>query len=290
MTAVSSLVDCHAVSFSSGEFPEVSYMKFFLHCAVALAVTLLVVPQVFATDWGSILPDGIQQAGKTDVVSTQQVLTVGETLVLPLPGSKSYRCPVEVAGDSVRIVAHNPLESVTLQGVTPGKSTVRIYQKFWRDPDVQDSSRLIQVLEISVQSGFKESLQLERQDGGEQAIPLPIRKGDLEWEGNLSRQGQELFTVITDDMEWRSLWQSAFGATPPEVDFNKYGIACVFLGFQADWLYGIEFGDPCIEGGLQVIPFDLIEIILELQGPFRASGQYHMKAFEKKKGYGMIVR
>lgn len=265
-------------------------MRSFLHCALALTVSLLLVPQVFATDWGSILPEGSQQAGKPGVVPTQKVLTVGETLVLPLPGSKSYSCPVEVAGDSVRIVAHNPLESVTLQGVTPGKSTVRIYQKFWRDPDVQDSYQLIQVLEITVQSGFKESLLLERHDRSEQTIPLPVRKGDLEWEGYLSRQGQELLTVITDSTEWQSLWRSAFGAPAPEVDFNKYGVACVFLGFQADWLYGIHFGDTCLEGGLQVIPYDLIEIILELQGPFRASGQYHMKAYEKNKGFGMIVR
>ncbi|RQW83119.1 MAG: hypothetical protein EHM79_16980 [Geobacter sp.] len=265
-------------------------MRFFLHCALALTVSLLLVPQVFATDWSSILPEGSQQAGKPGVVPTQKVLTVGETLVLPLPGSKSYSCPVEVEGDSVRIVAHNPLESVTLQGVTPGKSAVRIFQKFWRNPDVQDSSQLIQVLEITVQSGFKESLLLERHDRSQQTIPLPVRKGDQEWEGFLSRQGQELLTVITDSAEWQSLWQSAFGAPAPEIDFKKYGVACVFLGFQADWLYGIHFGDRCVEGGLQVIPYDLIEIILELQGPFRASGQYHMKAFEKKNGYGMIVR
>lgn len=262
----------------------------FVHFALALTLSLLLVPRVFATDWGSLLPEGSQQSGKPDVVPTQKILTVGETLVLPLPGSKSYRCPVEVAGDSVRIVTHNPRESVTLQGVTPGKSEVRIYQKFWRDPDVQDSYQLIQVLEITVRSGFKESLLLERPDRSEQTIPLPVRKGDLEWEGNLSRQGQELYSFITDSTEWQSLWQSAFGVTAPEVDFNKYGIACVFLGFQANWLYSIEFGEPCMEGGLRVIPFDLMEIILELQVPFRGSGQYRMKAFEKNNGFGMIVR
>jgi len=265
-------------------------MRSFIPFALALTVFLFLVPQVFATNWDSILPEGVQQPGKPDIIPTQKDLTVGETLVLSLPGSKSYRCPVEIAGDSVRIVAHNPLESLTLQGVTPGKSTVRIFRKFWRDSDAQDSYQLIQVLEITVQSGFKESLLLERHDRSEQTIPLPVRKGDMEWEGYLSRQGQELLTVITDSKEWQSLWQSAFGVPAPEVDFNKYGIACVFLGFQADWLYGIHFGDPCVEDGLQVIPYDLIELILELQGPFRASGQYHMKAYDKNKGFGMIVR
>jgi len=265
-------------------------MRSIIPFVLALTVFLFLVPQVFATNWDSILPEGVPQAVKPDVVPMQKDLTLGETLVLSLPGSKSYSCPVKVEGDSVRIVAHNPLESVTLQGVTPGKSTVRIFRKFWRDSDVQDSAQLFQVLEITVQPGFKESLLPGRNDETEQSIPHPVAKDGMEWEGYLSGQRQELVTVITDSTEWQSLWQRAFGAPAPELDFKKYGIACVFLGFQADWLYGIDFGEPCVEGGLQVIPYDLIEIILELQGPFRASGQYRMKAYEKNKGFGMIVR
>lgn len=265
-------------------------MKSIVYGAAALLVSLLVIPQVFASDWGTILPEGSQQAGKPEVVPVQRTLPVGETLALSLPGSKSYRCPVTVEGDSVKIVAYDPLESVTLQGVTPGKSTLRVYQKFWRDPDVQESNHLIQVFEITVQSAFKESLLPVLYNEIAQTIPFPIRKGDMEWEGNLSRQKEELFTVITDHTAWQKLWQRAFDAPAPEVDFTKYGIACVFLGFQADWLYSIEFGEPCREDNVQVIPFDLIEIILELQGPFRASGQYHMKAFEIQKGIGRIVK
>jgi hypothetical protein len=265
-------------------------MKSFVHGAAALLVSLLLIPQVFASDWGAILPEGSQQERKPDVVPVQKVLPMGGTLVLVLSGSKSYSCPVKIEGNSVKIVAYDPLESVTLQGVTPGKSTVRIYRKFWRDPDVQESSQLIQVLEITVTSGYKESLLPGRHDEIEQTIPFPLRKGDMEWEGNLSRQRQELFTVITDSKEWRSLWQRAFGASAPAVDFEKYGVACVFLGFHADWLYSIHLGEECLAGDLQVIPFDLQEIVLELQGPFRASGQYHMVAYEKKKGYGMIVQ
>jgi len=167
---------------------------------------------------------------------------------------------------------------------------VRIYRKFWQDPDVPASYQLIQVLEIAVRSSFRESLLPGQQDEIEQVIPLPVRKGGMEWEGYLSRQGDELVTVVTDATEWKALWQRAFAAPAPEVDFEKYGIACVFLGFYADWPYSLHYSESCVEGGLQVIPYDLIEIILELQGPFRASGQYHMKAYEKKKGFGMIVR
>jgi hypothetical protein len=265
-------------------------MKSFVHVAAAFIVSLLLIPQVFASDWDSILPPGSQQIEKPVVVPTQKVLAVGETLVLPLPGSKSYSCPVDVQGDSVKIVAYDPLERVTLQGVTPGKSTVRIYQKFWRDSAARDSAAFIQVLEITVRSGFKKSLLPGRHDDIEQTIPFPVRKGDMEWEGYLSRQGQELLNVITDSKEWQSLWQGAFGVPAPKVDFTKYGVACVFLGFDADWLYGIHFGEPCVQDGLQIIPYDLIEMVLELQGPFRASGQYHMKAYEKTNGFGMIVQ
>ena len=265
-------------------------MKYFGYFAAVLTVSLFLVPQIFASGWDSILPPGSQQIKKPVVVPTQKVLTVGETLVLPLPGSKSYSCPVEVDGDSVKIVAHDVLQSVTLQGVTPGMSTVRIYQKFWRDPDVHDSYQLIQVLEITVRSGFRESSLQGQGDEIAQTIPIPVSNGGMEWKGNLSRQGDELLTVITNVKEWNSLWQRAFGSPAPEVDFEKYGVACVFLGFHADWLYSIHLGEPCLEGGLQVIPYDLQEIVLELQGPFRASGQYHMKAYEKKKGFGMIVR
>lgn len=265
-------------------------MKSFGCLAAVLTVSLLLVPQIFASDWDSILPPGSQQSEKPVVVPIRKVLTVGETLVLPLPASKSYSCPVEVEGDSVRIVAHDALQSVTLQGVTPGMSTVRIFQKFWRDPDVHDSYQLVQVLEITVRPGFKESPLLGQRDEIAQSIPIPASNGGREWKGNLSRQGEELLTVITNVKEWNALWQRAFGAKAPAVDFEKYGVACVFLGFHADWLYSIHFGEPCLEDGLQVIPYDLQEIVLELQGPFRASGQYHMVAYEKKNGYGMIVQ
>lgn len=264
-------------------------MRSFMYFTAVLVVSLFFVPQIFASDWDSILPPVSQQTEKPEIVPTQKILTVGETLVIPLPGNKSYSCPVEVVGDSVKIVAHDVLQSVTLQGVTSGKSTVRIYRKFWRDPDGYNSSQLIQVLDIAVRSGFRESPLPGQRDEIVQTIPIPVNKGGMEWEGHLSRQGEELVTVITNGKEWNALWQRAFGAPAPVLDFEKYGVACVFLGFHADWLYGIQLGEPCLEGDLQVIPYDLIEIILELQGPFRASGQYHMKAYEKKKGYGMIA-
>jgi hypothetical protein len=147
----------------------------------------------------------------------------------------------------------------------------------------------VQVVDVTVTSNFRESL-LPGQQDDTQKIPIPVQKDGMEWEGYLSRQSEELVTVITEGKEWTALWQRAFGVPAPEIDFEKYGVACVFLGFQSDWLYSIHFEKPCVEGDLLIIPYDLMEIILELEEPFRASGQYRMKAYEKKKGYGMIVQ
>ncbi|MRR05446.1 MAG: hypothetical protein EG828_00650 [Deltaproteobacteria bacterium] len=260
-----------------------------LHLALLLTISLLYIPQTLASDWNSILPPGSELSGQPEVVFTKEKLAVGETLLLPIPASRSYNCTVEVDGDSVTVVAQNSHESATLQGVTPGKSTVRILRKFWQDPDVPESYQLVQVVDVTVTSSFREDL-LPVKQHDRQKVPIPAQKDGMEWEGYLSHQSDELVTVITDGKEWNSLWQRAFGAPAPEIDFEKYAVACVFLGFQSDWLYSIHLEEPCIEGNLMIIPYDLMEIILELEEPFRASGQYRMKAYEKKKGYGMIVQ
>jgi hypothetical protein len=110
----------------------------------------------------------------------------------------------------------------------------------------------------------------------------------MEWEGSISRQGTEMLTVVSDAAEWTALWKKAFEKPAPEVDFGKYAVACVFLGFNADWLYSIHIGEPREDGKISILPYGLSEIILELSGPFRASGQYRMKAVPKKEGLGYV--
>lgn len=256
----------------------------------ALAGCMLLAGQAFADDWSTIVPPGGGQADPAKVARSELSLRVGELLPLPLPGSRSHTCPVEIDGDSVKVVDYEPHSSVTLQGVKPGKSTLRILQRFWRDPDVPESNQLVEVVTITVRSEFRELKELLPQSRPtKETVPVPVQKDGLDWEGNLSHQSDELVTVITDQREWAALWQRAFAAPAPRVDFEKYGVACVFLGHRADWLYSIDFGKPRIENGLQVIPYGLAEIIIELSGPFRASGQYRMKAFAREKGYGMAL-
>lgn len=256
---------------------------------VLLSLCLLPATQLFATDWATILPPQGEQTDPAQPVRTEHSLRVGELLTLPLPGSRSHSCPVELAGDAVKIVVHNPLTSVTLQGVKPGAATLRIFRKFWRDPDLPESYRLVEVVSIAVTSSFGKPFPPMKHEAKE-TVPVPTHSENLEWQGNLSLQEGELITVITDRHEWTALWRQAFAAPAPPIDFEKYGIACVFLGYHADWLYSIDFGKPRIENGLQVIPYDLAEIVLELSGPFRAAGQYRMKAFAREKGYGIALR
>ncbi|MEK6697483.1 MAG: hypothetical protein AABZ10_00415 [Nitrospirota bacterium] len=112
----------------------------------------------------------------------------------------------------------------------------------------------------------------------------------MKWEGHASQQTKRLVKVITDNDEWTALWRRAFDTKAPAVDFNNYAVACVFLGHEADWLYSIAFGEPSLKDGRMVIPYWLGEIYLELAGPFKASGQYHMKVFKKKTGVEMILK
>jgi len=117
----------------------------------------------------------------------------------------------------------------------------------------------------------------------------PDQRQNLTWKGSISDQKAEFIKVVETQEEWSELWRRAFDQTAPDMDFEKYVVACIFLGHSADWLYSIGFGQPFMRNNQLVIPFGLAEIILELSGPFKASGQYSMKVFEKKKVVKMIL-
>lgn len=109
------------------------------------------------------------------------------------------------------------------------------------------------------------------------------------WKGSVSRQIEPFIKVVETQEEWSDLWKRALGEPSPAVNFNQYVVACVFLGHSADWLYSIHMDNPVLRGDTWVINYSLIEIILELSGPFKAGGQYAMKVFEKKTGAKMIL-
>lgn len=264
-------------------------MNQFNRIATLLAALTLFGAQAYGNDWSTILPPESSNAQQKEVKRQEKNMKVGEVATIPLPSSKSYTCIAEVDGDSVRIVSQDPFGDLIIQAAKPGQSTVKIFQKFWRDPDVRTSYVLIAKIIIQVPANTSRKILEIPSADQRQDIPAPRQTAAQDWEGSISRQSEELLTVITDDKAWHALWERAFDKPAPKVDFEKYAVACVFLGYQADWLYHIHIGEPAVKEHVMIIPYGTAEIILELSGAFRASGQYRMKAVEKKKGYGIII-
>jgi|WetSurMetagenome_2_1015567.scaffolds.fasta_scaffold00458_6 hypothetical protein len=111
-----------------------------------------------------------------------------------------------------------------------------------------------------------------------------------EWQAHASNQKERFIKMVTVKKEWDDLWKRAFDKPAPAVDFDKYEVACVFLGNRADWLYNIHFSKPYVQGDKTVIQYGLSMITLELVSPFRARGQYHMKVYEKRKGSEFVLK
>jgi ankyrin repeat protein len=111
----------------------------------------------------------------------------------------------------------------------------------------------------------------------------------MEWKGNISNQKEKFVKAVGAKEEWSELWKRTFDKQAPDIDFENYVVACVFLGHSADWLYSIGFGQSFMRDNQLVIPYGLYEVMLRLAGPFKAGGQYHMKVFEKKKNVKIIL-
>jgi hypothetical protein len=209
-------------------------------------------------------------------------LRVGELREVAVPGSRSEIVDVEVEGEAVR-AAHDPLRArATLQGAAPGEARVKVFSTFqrFRDPDAKPE--LVLELLVQVAPAHGELLL----PGGppsrpREPPPPPAASAALDWQGFASLRGEELSTVVQDGAAWEALWRAAFGAPAPEVDFSRHVVACVFLGHRADWLYGLEIGEPRVVDDLAVVPYQLVQLVLELQGPFRPGGQYRMKALPR---------
>jgi ankyrin repeat protein len=113
----------------------------------------------------------------------------------------------------------------------------------------------------------------------------------VEWSGNVSQQKEAFIKVVDTEQEWTTLWQRAFGKPAPRLDFDHYGVACIFLGHKAAWLFSISIGPPEVRDEVVVIPYGLSENVIELRlsGPFKAGGQYRMKVLEKVAGKNMFL-
>jgi hypothetical protein len=124
--------------------------------------------------------------------------------------------------------------------------------------------------------------------------PAAVDTAPAEWEGKESAVGEPLDIVVTDGGEWRRLWRRAFDKDAPEMDFDRFFVACVFLGHRAGWWYSISLGDPAVKGEALEVGYGLV--MLKVDAPpsvfknpgFR--GQYRMKAFPKRGGLKPVLR
>lgn len=114
------------------------------------------------------------------------------------------------------------------------------------------------------------------------------------WEGNESELAEPFTGVIGNDKEWTDLWGKAFGKKPPTVEFDRYAVACVFLGHYPGWWYHIDLSEPRVSGTVIFVPYQLIDLIVELTADENGltrkhgrRGQYIMKVVEKKPGFAM---
>jgi hypothetical protein len=110
-----------------------------------------------------------------------------------------------------------------------------------------------------------------------------------EWTGSISNQKERFVKIVTTKNEWDALWKRALDKPAPNVNFDRFAVACVFLGHDADWLYSIGFGKPYVRGEIMVIPYSLGMIVLELMGPFKAGGQYKMRVYKKSRFVDIII-
>ncbi len=115
-----------------------------------------------------------------------------------------------------------------------------------------------------------------------------------EWEGKESAIGEPLDIAVTDGAEWGRLWRRAFGKDAPDMDFDRYFVACVFLGHHAGWWYSIGLQDPPVKGEEYMVGYGLVMLRVRMspegsRNPgFR--GQYAMKAFPRREGLKPVVR
>jgi len=116
----------------------------------------------------------------------------------------------------------------------------------------------------------------------------------MEWEGQYSSQEEPLVQVVTsergsgDSLGWRDLWKKASPSSEaPAIDFDKYVVACVFLGRRLTGGYWVEFGKPYIKDNRMVIPYKEHKptgfVTQALSYPYR------MKVFERPAGKEVVL-
>lgn len=114
----------------------------------------------------------------------------------------------------------------------------------------------------------------------------------LEWSGQYCGEKSPSAIIADNGFKWARLWRKASGmgfayddgrdieTKAPEIDFEKYVVAAVFLGTRPTGGYWIEFGKPYLKDNEMIIPYSEHKpagfVTQALTQPYR------MKVFEKK--------
>lgn len=78
----------------------------------------------------------------------------------------------------------------------------------------------------------------------------------LEWSGEYCSKENSSELIVGYIAKWEHLWKSlSADGSLPEIDFNKYVIAAVFLGPRPTGGYSVEFGQPYLKDNKMVIPY-----------------------------------
>jgi hypothetical protein len=145
---------------------------------------------------------------------------------------------------------------------------------------------LLAMLLFSTDSGVTEAVAR-----GKKSTHATQPAAATEWEGHESELVDPFVGVVTGEEEWNDLWKRAFGKKAPPVDFSEFGVACVFLGHYPGWYYSIHIEEPIKEENTIVIPFGIVDLIVELRmapglTPQGNRGQYSMKIVSKIPDHG----
>jgi len=126
-----------------------------------------------------------------------------------------------------------------------------------------------------------------------QAHQYSFENAVMEWQGPYSSQEELLVQIITsecgnrDSLGWRDLWKKTSSSKAPAIDFDKYVVACVFLGQRLTGGYWVEFGKPYIKDNRMVIPYKEHKptgfVTQALSYPYR------LKAFERPNGREVVL-
>jgi hypothetical protein len=126
-------------------------------------------------------------------------------------------------------------------------------------------------------------------------LSLKSKSMTTEWEGNESELAEPFTGIVANEKDWNTLWKAAFRNEAPVVDFKINAVACVFLGHYPGWWYHIGLSQPYVSDSTIIVPYDLVDLIVELARDENGSiakeygcrGQYKMRVVEKKPGFSM---